>query len=155
MLELASSRIVALPQQDAFERTLARDLPEMFVRGAGPIPAVRETEHLAGTWSAVGDRRRIVLKDGTSSVETMTSCDPPHGWTYALSELSGPMKLLVGDVQGRFSFVPRGAGTEVTWSWKLRPSNPVTGPLLHLVGFFWKKYAAAGLAELDRRITAA
>ncbi len=153
-LELSSSRVIALPREELFDRALALDLATFFAKGAGPIPAIDSTEDIVGSWAAVGDSRRIHLKDNTSSVETMTSLDRPTGWTYELSEIEGPLKLLVGKVEGRFGFTPAGTGTEVTWSWRLTPKVILTAPLLHVIGFFWKKFAATGLASLEREALA-
>ncbi len=153
-MDLSASRVVALPPEEAFDRTLAIDLAVMYAKGAGPIPGIRATRDLQGSWSAVGDRRQIDLADGNSTVETLTSLDRPTGWTYALSDITGPLNLLVGAVEGRFSFAPSGAGTDVTWSWSITPRSVLVAPLLQVIGFFWRRYAAGGLAELERQVAA-
>jgi hypothetical protein len=51
------------------------------------------------------------------------------------------MKGLVRDVDGEFAFASVGDGTQVTWSWRIRATNPVARLLLPVLGFFWRRYA--------------
>ena len=139
---LSSSTLVPVPPPVAFDGVLDAPLEALFATRSGPIPAVARCEGQAGACAAVGQTRTVVLADGTSNVENLVALDRPHEYRYRLSDFTGPMKLLVAGVDGRFSFAPEGSGTRVTWSWSIRATSPVARAVLPVVGFFWRRYAA-------------
>jgi hypothetical protein len=139
---LSSSTLVPVPPPVAFEGVLDAPLEVLFTTRSGPIPPVARSEGQDGAWSTVGQTRTVVLADGTSNVETLVALERPREYRYRLSGFTGPMKLLVAGVDGRFSFAPDGTGTRVTWSWSIRATSPVARGLLPVVGFFWRRYAA-------------
>lgn len=139
---LTSSRVVGVTPEIAFDGVLASPLPELFSERSGPIPPIRECTGQDGDWGTVGQTRTVVLADGGTNLETLVAADRPGSYRYRLSDFTGPMKALVGSVDGEFSFVPEGTGTRVTWSWRMHATNPVARLLLPGLGFFWRRYAA-------------
>jgi hypothetical protein len=139
---LSSTTVVQASQDAAFAGVLDAPLEKLFPHSAGPIPAVAECTGQDGGWDSVGKSRTVVLADGTSNLETLVEYSRPGNYRYQLSDFTGPMKNLVAGVDGQFTFVPEGAGTRVTWSWKIQPTNSVARLALPVVGFFWRRYAA-------------
>jgi len=120
----------------------------------GPIPAIRECTGQEGAWDTVGKTRTIVLADGSRNLETLVATERPGSYRYRLTDFTGPMKALVRDVDGEFAFAPVGDRTQVTWSWKIHPTNPVARLLLPGVGFFWRRYAAKMWPRYAARLAA-
>jgi hypothetical protein len=140
---LSSSTLVPVGTDAAWAGVLDAPLEELFPHRAGLIPPIKECTGQEGGWDTVGKTRTVVLADGTSNVETLVEYDRAGGsYRYRLSDFVGPMKALVAGVDGRFTFVPEGSGTRVTWSWSIRPTNAVARLLLPVVGMSWKQYAA-------------
>lgn len=140
---LSSSTVVPNGLDSAWAGILDAPLEDLFPHRAGIIPPIKECTGQDGGWDTVGKTRTVVLSDGTSNVETLVEYDKAGGsYRYRLSDFVGPMKALVAGVDGRFTFVPEGSGTRVTWSWAIRPTNAVARLALPVVGVFWKQYAA-------------
>jgi hypothetical protein len=141
---LTSSSVVPVPPEVAFQGILDAPLDQLFPNRSGPIPPVARCEGRDGPWGVtVGQSRTVVLGDGSSNLETLVAADRPADYRYRLSDFTGPMRGLVAGVDGRFSFVPEGSGTRVTWSWEMHATNPVSRVILPVLGFFWRRYAAA------------
>lgn len=140
---LTSSTVVQAPVEVAFDGIMNAPLDELFPHRAGIIPQVKEVTGQVGPWATVGQTRSVITADGHSNTETLVTYDRAGGnYQYRLSDLTGPLKMVVARVDGRFTYVPEGAGTRVTWSWTLHPTNGVTRAFLPVMGFFWRQYAA-------------
>jgi Polyketide cyclase / dehydrase and lipid transport len=140
---LSSSTVVQAPIEVAFDGIMNAPLEELFPKGAGIIPAVKECTGQVGPWATVGQTRKVVTADGNSNTETLVTYDRSGGlYQYRLSDLTGPLKALVAGVDGQFTYVAEGSGTRVTWSWTMHPTNAVTRALLPVMGVFWRQYAA-------------
>jgi hypothetical protein len=148
------SLVIPVPAAEAFHRTLPAPLPEIFKRWHGPFPPVKEVREQTGAWDAAGQTRTVVLAGGGSTREELTSVDPPHSFGYRLTQISGPMALLVDHVLGEWIFNPAAGGTEVTWRWDIHPKSPLTSWLLPLFGRMWKGYAQQALRDLSATLTA-
>ena len=86
------------------------------------IPPIREVRDQVGPWGEVGQTRTIVLADGGTMRETLTSVERPHRFGYAIGDVRGPMRPLVERVEGRWTFEPAGTGTRITWPWDVTPT---------------------------------
>lgn len=150
---LSSSTVVPQPADIAFAGVLEAPLEDLFTDRAGLIPSIRECTGQVGGWDSVGKTRTVVLADGSTNLETLVGYDPPGSYDYQLTDFTGPMKMLVARVEGRFTFVPEGDGTRVTWSWKVHPTNPVARAVLPVVGFFWRRYAAGMWPRYTARLS--
>jgi hypothetical protein len=138
---LDSSTVVPATPEAAYDGVLAAPLEELFTQRVGPIPPVRECTGQDGEWGTVGQTRTVVLADGSRNLETLVVADRPGSYRYRLTDFTGPMKGLIRDVDGEFAFAQEGAGTRVTWSWRIRPTNSAARLLLPVVGLFWRRYA--------------
>ncbi|KRF37020.1 SRPBCC family protein [Nocardioides sp. Soil805] len=147
-LHLSASRAVPVPVTEAFDRLLPHPLPELFGRRMLAIPPIREVRDQVGPWGEVGQTRTIVLADGGTMRETLTSLERPHHFGYAIGDVHGPMKPLVSAIDGRWSFEPVGTGTRITWAWDLTPTG--AGRLVMPVfARMWGSYARQALEEVE------
>jgi Polyketide cyclase / dehydrase and lipid transport len=151
-LTVEQSRVVPIAIEKAFHTTLPISLPEIFGRWYGPIPPIKQVRDQTGEWDAAGRSRRIVLVGG-SMREDLTSVDPPRSFGYRLTEIVGPMGLLVGSVAGEWLFRTVGGGTEITWRWTIFSKSPLTAPGLPLFGMVWQRYARRALRDLAEILT--
>ncbi|KKC05451.1 SRPBCC family protein [Mycobacterium nebraskense] len=151
-LVVDQSHVVPVAPDKAFHGTLPVSLPEIFGRWYGPIPPIKEVREQTGAWDAAGQSRTIILVGG-SARENLTSVDPPRSFGYRLTQIHGPMALLVGSVTGEWTFTPAGGGTEITWRWTIYPKSPLSAPGLPLFGMLWKRYARRALQDLAEVLT--
>lgn len=152
-LVVDQSVVAPVAVQDAFHRTLPIPLPTLFHRWYGPFPPISEVREQTGAWDAVGQTRVVHLAGGASMREELTSVDPPRSFGYRLSEVTGPMALLVDHIIGEWIFAPAGEGTEITWRWDIRPRSALTAWALPVLGRMWKGYARGALRDLSALLT--
>lgn len=141
------SRAIPVNAQSAFTAALGIPLPTLLPRRYGPFPPIRTVRGQA-RWAQVGDSRTIVPAGGGSMLETLTGVDGPGSFSYAVTEIKGPMALLVDHIDGQWSFTPLGAGTQASWQWTLHPTSALTAPVVALLGRLWHGYARQALASL-------
>ena len=156
-LVVEESLVIPVPAAEAFHRTLPAPLPEVFKRWHGPFPPIKEVRGQTGAWDAAGQTRTVVLAGGGSTREELTSVDPPRSFGYRLSEVTGPMALLVDHVLGEWIFAPVADDAKVTWRWDIYPrksGSPLTSWALPLFGRMWKGYARQALRDLSVILTA-
>lgn len=147
------SHVVPVDPGVAFRGTLPISLPEIFGRWYGPIPPIKEVRDQTGEWDAAGRTRTIVLAGGGAAREELISVEPPRSFGYRLTDIRGPMALLVDSVTGEWTFTPAGGGTEITWRWAIYPKSTLTAPTLPLFGALWKRYARRALRDLADVLT--
>lgn len=139
--------------QTAYDVVRAAPLTVLFASRVGPFPPVTEVTGESGEWGTdVGQTRRIHLGDGGTTLETLVVLDPPHCYAYRLSEITGPLRLVVDGVRGQFSFAAEPTGTRVTWSWDVDPRATLTTPLVLVLRRFWRGYARTALTRAEARV---
>ncbi|MGB3770906.1 MAG: SRPBCC family protein [Rhodococcus sp. (in: high G+C Gram-positive bacteria)] len=143
------SHTLPLAVEDAFPRTLASDLPSLFRRGHGPIPAIRGVRGQTGSWDRAGQTRTIVLANGATMHEELIEVVHPTHFTYRITEMTGAFSLLVEHAEGRWQFGPHGDGCRVTWQWIIHPKVAALAPVVKVFGLIWKGYARKGLHQLE------
>jgi hypothetical protein len=147
-VQLSASHAVPLPAEEAFDRVLSAPLEQVFARRFGPIPAIRRTDQ-QGEWGTVGQQRTIAFTDPGSVRERLTVVERPHRFGYTLSDVVGPMKMLIAEVEGLWSFEPDGTGTRITWSWTVHPANAGGRLAMPLFARLWQGYARRSLTHLE------
>lgn len=147
-LELACSRTYPATPEAMFDAFVPVDLATLFHRRYGPIPPIVGTRQ-DGLWGTAGQVRTVLLAGGGSMQEQLLSVDRPHGFTYRITGVTGPMKPLASSIDGRWSFTPIGTGVRVTWQWTLRPASAAVGPLLPIFGRLWRGYARQALDRIE------
>jgi hypothetical protein len=153
-LVVDQSVVAPVEVRHAFDRTLPIPLPTLFHRWYGPFPPIREVRGQTGGWDAAGQTRVVHLAGGASMREELTSVHPPRSFGYRLSQVTGPMSLLVDHVIGEWVFAPAEGGTEITWRWDIRPRSALTARALPVLGGLWKGYARRALRHLSALLTA-
>lgn len=150
-VHLSSSRVVPVPLERTFDEVLPAPLPTIFSRRFGLLPPIKEVRDQEGSWGAgLGQSRTIATSDGGTMKETLTTLERPQRFGYTLSDISGPMRPLVGSVEGMWSFEPAGTGTRITWSWVLHPTNGMTALAMPLFARMWRGYARQGLEDIEK-----
>lgn len=149
-IEVSESRTIPLPLEQTYEAVLAMPLPEMFARRHLMLPPIGDVPDQPETWGErVGQTRTIHTTDGGRMHEELMEVDAPNAFGYRLSVLAGPMKALVGGVEGRWTFAPDSDGTRVTWSWRLTPKSSATRPVVRLIAAMWPGYAKKALEQAE------
>jgi hypothetical protein len=149
---VAESRTVPHPLAPTYAGTVAAPLPIVFARRHLALPPVAAVEGQEGAWGDhLGQSRTIVTTDGGRLRETLTELDPPHAFGYRIDVVAGPMRPLVGHLDGRWAFEPAGGdATRVTWSWVLHARTALTVPAVLVVARMWPGYARPALATVER-----
>jgi carbon monoxide dehydrogenase subunit G len=151
---LSTSSVVPVPPEAAFQGLVDAPLEALFPTRSGLIPPIKGCEGQDGAWGGVGQTRIVVLADGSRNLETLVRVEPPGDYRYTLTGFTGPMKMLVRQVDGRFSFVPEGDGTRVTWSWTLQPTNRAARVVFPLLGASWRTMARNMWPRFSSRLAA-
>ncbi|NYI79259.1 SRPBCC family protein [Nocardioides panzhihuensis] len=154
-LHLEASRAIPVEPEMALALVLPAPLPKIFGRRYAAITPITEIRDQTGAWDTAGQTRTIVLADGATMQETLTAIDAPSSFSYEITPLSGPLKLLVGHVVGRWSFSPAGTGTRVTWSWDVTPTSAAASVAMPVFGWMWKGYARQSLEALEELLVGA
>jgi hypothetical protein len=153
-VSVSESRTVPVPLEAAYAGTATVPLPEIFVHRHLALPPVVRVDGQDGEWAReVGQTRTIRTSDGGSLHETLTVLEAPHRFGYRIDQIRGPMRPLVRQLVGEWSFAEAGAGPTITWSWELTPTSPVTRPVVALVGRMWHGYARHALVTLESILT--
>jgi hypothetical protein len=153
-ITVEQSRAIPIEPHRAFELALPISLTAICSRRYGLLPPVKEIQDQDGTWGEVGQSRTVVTADGGTMRELLTDVDAPHSFSYRLSDISGPMRPLVSDIDGRWEFVPKGTGTLITWRWTLHPKRLGTAALRPIASM-WRGYARQVLELLSEQLLAA
>jgi hypothetical protein len=153
-VRLSESRTVPVALEAAYAGTATVPLTEIFVHRHLALPPITRVDGQDGEWAReVGQTRTITTSDGGSLHETLTVLEPPHRFGYRIDQIGGPMKPLVRDLDGEWTFVATGESTTITWSWELTPTSPLTRPFVSLVGLMWHGYARHALVTLESILT--
>ena len=150
---VSSSTVLATDPESAFQGLLDAPLEQLFPHRSGPLPAIARCDGQDGAWSSVGQTRSVVLSDGTGNLETLVALERPSDYRYEITGIEGPFKLLVSSIDGRFTFEPEGNGTRATWSWELHGRNPAARLAYPVLGFFWRRWAAAMWTNFASMVT--
>jgi hypothetical protein len=151
-----ASRLVPVEPAEAFDRLIGAPLPELFSRRFAAFPPVREVVDQPLDWGGTtGQERTIVMTDGGRLHETITALDRPHGYTYRLDDIHGPLRPFVHTVEGSWSVAPEDGGSRVTWAWTIFPSASLARLTPLVIGRMWQGYAARALAELESLLVGA
>jgi Polyketide cyclase / dehydrase and lipid transport len=148
-----ASRLVAVDPTQAFDRLISAPLPAIFSRRYAAFPPIKEVTDEPDGWGTVGQTRTILLADGGRLRQTLTSVDRPHGYSYVLDEIHGPLRPFVRTIDGAWSVTPEGAGARIGWSWNMHPKTSPARLTMNVIGRMWKGYADRALAELETVIS--
>lgn len=150
-IAVQASRAIPAEPRRAFDITLPIPLTEIFSRRYGLLPPVRQIRDQHGAWGQVGQSRTVVTADGGTMRELLTGVDAPHSFSYRVDGITGPLRPLVDNIDGRWEFTPYGTGTKVTWGWTLHATT-LGAPTMPLVVRMWRGYARQALEQLSEQL---
>jgi hypothetical protein len=149
-LLLEHARTFPVDVDRAFDVVLPTPLPELFSRRYAAIPPIREVRDQQGVWGTVGQTRTIRLADGGTLRETLTSVDRPRSFGYRITDVTGPMKPLVTELEGEWRFDPAGIGVRITWAWNVHPRGALGRAAMPVFARMWQGYARQAMEEIER-----
>jgi hypothetical protein len=131
-----------------FNHIVPIDLTTIFT-GYGLLPAVISTKNQTGDWDAVGQKRTVVLSDGSSARELVTGYEPAQFFSYSVSEFTGALHYIARSVEGMWWFSENSQGqTEIKWQYAFIPRSIWTLPVLWLISkTIWRAYMRKALAQ--------
>jgi len=103
--------------------------PDTYLIGTASVPGVARAEPLTGSWQKAGDRRRLVMTDGHTSVEEIiesTSGRFRHVNWNSTNKTGRYTRYSISD----FVFTGDARGTQLEWTYKFRPKIWIDGPLI-------------------------
>jgi hypothetical protein len=148
-VEVSASRTFPVPVEHAFDVVLPAPLEKVFARRFLALPPVRGVRGQEGSWGTVGQTRTILLADGGTMREELTTVDRPREFGYTLGEITGIMKALVSSATGRWSFEAAGTGVRITWAWTLVPASELGALSMPAFSWMWRGYARQALDGLE------
>ena len=148
-----ASRLVAVAPVAAFDQLMNVQLADVFTRRYAAFPSVTEVTDQPADWGTVGQTRTIVLADDGRLRETLTSIDRPHGFSYVLDQIEGPLRHFVHTVDGSWTITPEDGGSRVIWAWTFYPKASPARLTTSVIGRMWKGYADRALVELETILT--
>ena len=152
---MQKSQTFAATVEHAYDVVCTAPLTEIFSRRYLAIAAIAEVTGQEGEWGdAVGQTRTIRLSDGATMLETLTAVDRPNHFDYSISELTGPLKMLVSGIDGRYSFERDGGGVQVTWRWIVTPKGVAEKLALPLFAAMWSRYAGRAMGQIKLLLVA-
>jgi hypothetical protein len=153
-ITVESTRVVPVARQTAFDRTLPMPLTAIFTRRHALLPPIKQVVGQIGSWAQPGQSRTVVTTDGGTMREELTAVDRPHSFSYHLTDITGPFRLLVDSIDGRWVFAagPLDGDTVITWRWTLHPrgAGAVAMPLITMM---WRGYAKKALEQLSENLS--
>lgn len=145
---------------DAWERFVPVELPEVFPNGKGPIPPVVAVEGQDGRWDEPGRSRTVVLGDGSRVYEAITLSEPSGGaaptngrarFGYTVSGFPSPLGILAREARGLWIFEQNGDTTQIVWTYGFMPNTVLARPVLgFVIATFWKAYMHDGMENVVR-----
>jgi hypothetical protein len=148
-LVLEQSRAYPVGVEQAHAALLATPLEQIFTRRFGPLPRVKGVRGQDGVWGTVGQTRTILLADGGTMRERLTSVVAGVEFGYQIDDVTGGLKPLVSTVEGRWTFAPVGTGVRVTWAWTVHPRNAGSVLTMPVLGRLWQGYARQALEQIE------
>lgn len=133
----------------AFDEVLAIDLRRLFDRWHGPLPPISEVRDQPGRWGHEGQTRVVATADRGTVRETLTEVEQPRVFRYRLDQVRGPMRTLIGAVDGAWEFEPAGTGVRVVWTWRVHPANRAAALGLPALGRLWQGYARKAFDRIE------
>jgi hypothetical protein len=133
----AAAHVAARPDV-VFPRLREHD-PARFYPRWGLLPAVVVVRDQTGPWDAPGRTRTLVLSDGGSVVETLTSAEAPL-FAYDLSTFTGLFGRLVAGGRSEWRVTAAGEGSSIDWTYSFTPlpgRGPIVGAIVRLA---WGPY---------------
>jgi hypothetical protein len=100
------------------------------------LQGVKSYQLLGNGWSRIGDKRLITLDTGTTMLESIKKLEPPHHFSYEITDFNNTSRLINMLIRGGMSQcwfrVNKAGGTQVIWRFSYEPRNLLLAPGLWL-----------------------
>lgn len=139
---------IEVPRDWFFYWFTSIDLSKVMHR-YGPLSGVVGIRDQTGPMHVPGSSRVLLLSDGTTAIEQVTSCDPPKEVEYRLYQLTSFFRYLVAEARGEIGFgETRNGGTSVEWRYSFFGRNlAATLVLQMLIPLLWNGFMQAALTR--------
>lgn len=117
-------------------------------QGYGPLPGIKSAEFEVKNPVILGTRIRVVNRDGSSHVETITGWQPGKRLEMTMNEFTPPLSKMATHFLEIWNFLPADQGTEVTRRFELYPKTTMTSWSLWMISFLLKQAIKRHLQQL-------
>ena len=148
-VEFAYSRTFPAGVKRAFDEVLPFELTRLFDRRYAAIPPIKRVEGQGGPWGTPGQTRTVLLVGGGSMRERLVDVQASKLFSYHLDEVTGPMRPLVGSIDGAWEFERAGTGVRITWRWTVHPRGRAGALAMPLFARMWQGYARQALENIE------
>jgi hypothetical protein len=132
-------------REDTFDVIVPIDLSTIFKRWLF-IPGVEGVRDQSGPWDTAGQTRTVLLSDGTSAAESLTSVNRPEGFSYRVGPFPRPLGLLANSANGSWTFTSKAKGvTAIRWTYSFQPAPGRAWLVRFIIAPAWRRYAQRGL----------
>jgi hypothetical protein len=152
-IESQSSIFIKAAVPEAFAFALGFDVPAI-VQKRGMLPGVKSLSGATSAWSTAGQKRKLILTDGSTAEETLIEIGP-SSYKYRVGGLTGPFKFLVKEMNASFEVEPRKDGSFMTWTYAFTPTSPLAGPIVSFIAdALWPQWMDAALERMKDALEA-
>lgn len=132
---------------------------ERILLGTEKLAGIERTDALSPSWGSPGARRRVVLRDGNTSLEELLVVEEDRRFQYVVWNFTNEARRAVQYAVGEFRFTPTATGTHLSWTYRFRGNGwPTEGFLETFVAEDFAGYMQVGIrniqAESERDLTA-
>ncbi|MCP3098691.1 SRPBCC family protein [Myxococcus sp. K15C18031901] len=123
---------------------------ERVLPGTEQLAGIERTEALSPTWGSPGARRRVVLRDGNTSLEELLVVEEGRRFQYVVWNFTNSSRRAVQYAVGEFHFTPTETGTHLRWTYRFRGNGwPTEGFLESFVEEDFAGYMRVGMEHIQ------
>ncbi|RKH09642.1 hypothetical protein D7V97_16010 [Corallococcus sp. CA053C] len=123
---------------------------ERILLGTEKIAGIERTEVLSPSWGSPGTRRRVVLRDGNTSLEELLVVEEGRRFQYVVWNFTNEARRAVQYAVGEFRFTPTATGTHLRWTYRFRGNGwPTQGFLRSFVEEDFAGYMQVGMGHIQ------
>lgn len=121
-----------LSLKETFEYIVPMDLEHIF-KPYRNIPGIDSTSNKK-PWFTPGMHRIVYFDDGTTAQEELLTVTPPASFSYKVNEFTNPLKSLIKQINGSWTFVKTANGSiHIEWTYEFVPKHFFARFLVNLV----------------------
>lgn len=127
---------------------------ERILLGTEKLAGIERTDVLSLSWGGPGARRRVVLRDGNTSLEELLLVEEGQRFRYVVWNFTNEARRAVQYAVGEFNFTPTSTGTHLRWTYRFRGNGwPTEGILKDFVEEDFAGYMKVGMEHIKAEST--
>lgn len=127
---------------------------ERILLGTEKLSGIERTDALSPSWGSPGARRRVVLRDGNTSLEELLLVEEGQRFRYVVWNFTNEARRAVQYAVGEFNFTPTPTGTHLRWTYRFRGNGwPTEGFLKSFVEDDFAGYMKVGIEHIRTEST--